>query len=131
MKRELGIARCGLACCVCSQNTECRGCRQDGFIDLAWCKDSEWYENRNCCIERGVSACWDCTESDCRKGRFADRIKPLAFTEYVRRYGEEDLLDRLEKKENAGVVYHRDGITGDYDDFDTVEDLIRFIRAER
>ncbi|MDO5310962.1 MAG: DUF3795 domain-containing protein, partial [Clostridia bacterium] len=27
MKRELGIARCGLACCVCSKNDECRGCR--------------------------------------------------------------------------------------------------------
>ena len=26
MKRELGIARCGLACCLCSENTMCDGC---------------------------------------------------------------------------------------------------------
>ena len=26
MKRELGIARCGLACCLCSENTTCAGC---------------------------------------------------------------------------------------------------------
>lgn len=26
MKRELGIARCGLACCLCSENDHCSGC---------------------------------------------------------------------------------------------------------
>lgn len=26
MKRELGIARCGLACCLCSENKTCHGC---------------------------------------------------------------------------------------------------------
>ena len=51
MKRELGIDRCGLACCLCS------------------------------------------------------------------------------KKEKKGVVYHREGINGDYDDFDDVEKLIEFIRT--
>ena len=52
MKRELGIARCGLACCLCSENVKCRGCRQDGFKDLAWCQDAEWCENRKCVIEK-------------------------------------------------------------------------------
>ena len=51
MKRELGIARCGLACCLCSEN------------------------------------------------------------------------------ERNGVVYHREGIVGDYDDFEDVEELIRFIKT--
>ena len=41
MKRELGIARCGLACCLCSENVKCKGCKQDGFLDLSWCKDAE------------------------------------------------------------------------------------------
>ena len=27
-----------------------------------------------------------------------------------------------------GVVYHRQGIVGDYDEFDDVEELIRFIK---
>ncbi len=51
MKRELGIARCGLACCLCT--------------------------------------------------------------------------------ENNGVIYHRNGINGDYDDFDEVEKLINFIKTGR
>ena len=28
----------------------------------------------------------------------------------------------------AGIVYHREGIMGDYDDFDDMEELIRFIK---
>ena len=31
MQRELGIARCGLACCLCSENVVCKGCKRDGF----------------------------------------------------------------------------------------------------
>lgn len=26
VKRELGIARCGLACCLCAENDKCAGC---------------------------------------------------------------------------------------------------------
>ena len=38
------------------------------------------------------------------------------------------LLDCLERNEKNGVVYHRKGIVGDYDDFDDVEKLIDFIK---
>ena len=47
---------------------------------------------------------------------------------FTARYGEEELLDCLERNEKAGIVYHREGITGDYDDFDDAEELISFIR---
>ena len=40
---------------------------------------------------------------------------------FVKRYGEEELLNCLERNDKNGVVYHRDGINGDYDDFDDVE----------
>lgn len=39
----------------------------------------------------------------------------------------ERLLDCLEENEQKGIVYHREGIIGDYDDFDDVEKLIEFI----
>jgi hypothetical protein len=48
---------------------------------------------------------------------------------YIKRYGEPNLLDCLERNEKAGVVYHREGIVGDYDDFNDVEELIDFIRT--
>ena len=38
-------------------------------------------------------------------------------------------MDWLEINEKAGIVYHREGINGVYDDFDTVEKLIDFINT--
>lgn len=121
MKRELGIARCGLACCLCSENVKCAGCHSGD------CPDKEWCENRNCSLDRGMSHCYDCDE-DCRKGLLR-KIKPYAFTLFAKRHGERKLLDCLEANEIHGIVYHRDGIHGDYDDFDDVETLMEFIRT--
>ena len=59
------------------------------------------------------------------------KIKPYAFTEFARRYGEDELLDCLERNEKNGIVYHREGINGDYDDFDDVETLINYIKTGR
>ena len=128
LKRELGIARCGLACCLCSENVKCKGCGQDGFLELDWCKDAEWCENRKCCISKDIMGCYECPDIQCRKGLFSDKIKALAFTEFARRYGKGYLLDCLEKNERAGIVYHREGIIGDYDEFDDIEELINFIK---
>ena len=35
----------------------------------------------------------------------------------------------MERNEKNGIVYHREGITGDYDGFEDVEELIRFIQT--
>ena len=121
MKRELGIARCGLACCLCSENDRCSGCNSGDCSDKGWC------ENRRCSMEKGVDHCHAC-RADCRKGMLA-KVKPYGFTLFVRRYGEAALLDCLERNEQNGVVYHRAGITGDYDGFDDAEQLIEFIRT--
>ncbi len=119
MKRALGIARCGLACCLCSENVTCNGCNSGD------CPDDRTCENKRCSLERHFTHCYDCPET-CRKGLLS-KIKPYAFTQFMKRYGEEALLNCLERNENRGVVYHREGINGDYDDFDDVEELIAFI----
>ena len=119
MKRELGIARCGLACCLCSENDRCHGCASDE------CPDKDWCENRKCSMQKGIAHCYECTKL-CRNGLLG-KIKPYGFSLFVQRYGVEKLLDCLEENEKRGVVYHRDGINGDYDDFDDVEKLIEFI----
>ena len=121
MKRELGIARCGLACCLCSENTHCSGCNSED------CPDKEWCENRKCSMKKGISNCFVCNEN-CRKGLLG-KIKPYGFTLFIKRYGVEELLNRLERNEKNGVTYHRNGINGDYDDFDDVETLIEFIKT--
>lgn len=129
MKRELGIARCGLACCLCSENVECKGCKKDGFMELSWCKDKDFCENRKCGIAKGVSGCFECDPAQCDKGLYKEKIKAKAFAEFAKRYGIEELLDCLERNEKTGIIYHREGIMGDYDEFDDLEELINFIRT--
>ena len=73
--------------------------------------------------------CFEC-EKDCRSGLLS-KIKPYAFTLFAKRYGEEALLDCLERNECSGVIYHRQGITGDYDDFEDIEMLMEFIKTGR
>ena len=121
MKRELGIARCGLACCICRENDHCRGC------DSGDCPGFNWCENRKCTTQKCLDHCYECSE-ECRKGLLS-KIKPYGFTLFIKRYGEEELLNCLERNEKNGVVYHRTGISGDYDEFEDVEKLICFIKT--
>ena len=121
MKRELGIARCGLACCLCSENISCGGCNSGECPGYAGC------ENRLCSLDKHFSHCFECKE-ECTKG-LLQKIKPYGFNLFIKRFGEEELLSCLESNEKRGVVYHREGINGDYDEFDDVEKLIEFIRT--
>ncbi len=95
MRRELGIARCGLACCLCSENTTCHGC------DSGECPDKDWCENRKCSLEKGIGHCYTCDE-DRQKGLLT-KIKPYAFNLFAKRYGEKQLLDCLEVKYSVTV----------------------------
>ena len=77
----------------------------------------------------GLAHCYECPSGcDAMAGA---QLKARAFGEFARRFGEGHLLDCLERNEAAGVVYHREGITGDYDDFDDLEELIAFIETGR
>ena len=58
-----------------------------------------------------------------------NKIKPYGFTLFVKKYGEKQLLYCLERNERSGIVYHREGVDGDYDDFENVEDLFLFIKT--
>ena len=57
------------------------------------------------------------------------KSKPYGFTLFARRYGEEALLDCLERNEKRGVVYHREGVVGDYDGFADVEALLELLKS--
>lgn len=83
-------------------------------------------KTENALWKKGISHCYLC-EQDCRKGLLS-KIKPYGFTVFMKRYGEDTLLDCLERNEKNGIIYHRDGINGDYDGFDSADDLIEFIK---
>ena len=109
VKRERGIAYCGLACALCESLEDCPGCRKGG------CPDREQCKNYTCCQERGLAGCWECEEFPCSAPMLA-KIKPRSFCVFIKRYGEEKLLDCLEQGQRDGLVYHRLGtVVGDYD----------------
>lgn len=121
MKRELGIGRCGFACCLCSRNDICSGC------DSGKCPGYETCVNRICSESKGLEGCYECTE-ECRKGHL-EQLRPRAFKIFIQKYGIRGLLDCLERNEGRGVVYHREDMIGDYDTFKDQDELIRFIQT--
>ena len=108
MERTKGIAYCGLACCLCSENKTCAGCRNDG------CSGKDWCKSFRCCREKGLNGCWECGDFPCDNPMF-QKPKVAAFANFVSEYGAEKLMDLLERNESDGIVYHRSGLVGDYD----------------
>lgn len=121
MRRELGIAHFGLACCLCSENKNVL------VVILVNVQIKNGVIIINVLLKKDITACYLCKE-EFHKG-LLNQIKPYGFTLFIKRYGIGELLDCLERNEIKGVVYHREGINGDYDDFDNVEELISFIKS--
>ncbi len=121
MDKEKGIAYCGLACCLCSENQNCAGCRNEG------CKDKDWCKSFNCCKQRGLNGCWECIEFPCANEMF-DKVRVRTFAKFIAEQGEEKLMQFLERNEKAGVIYHYEGkLIGDYDVPKTEEEIYRLI----
>lgn len=118
------IAYCGLACCVCSENTSCKGCRNNG------CKDKDWCKNYNCCREKGLNGCWECIDFPC-SGGMLDKLRVRTFAQFVKEYGEDELVRCLMKNKQNGLKYHYDGqLIGDYDKGQTEDEIKRIIRSD-
>lgn len=99
-ERELGIARCGLACCLCNQSDTCKGCDADTCSGVAWC------ENRRCSKEKEVAGCYAC-EEECSKGLLAE-LKPNAFRLFIKRYGMEKYKEKEEPRLQAAIAEYKE-----------------------
>jgi len=122
MDKTKGLAYCGLACAVCGQNNSCAGCRNEG------CKGRDWCKNFRCCREKGLNGCWECGDFPC-SGGMLDKMRIRAFARFIKEHGGEEMLRCLGRNEAAGVAYHYEGqLTGDYDAFQTEEEVMDFIR---
>ncbi len=125
MKRELGIARCGLACCACSEEVRktetgsCSGC------DSGECGFAPMCKSRKCSMEKGIKGCYEC-DTPCEEGVLG-KVKVKGFLAFIKKYGVDRFIDCLEKNEKAGVKYHKDGIVGDYDDCSSIDEVITIL----
>lgn len=118
--KKLGIAYCGLACCLCSENSQCPGCQNRG------CGQVEDCVHFSCCREKGLAGCWECPDFPCGQGMHGN-LRILTFAKFAKEHGAARLLECLERNRRAGVVYHRPGgLTGDYD-LETEEEIVRLL----
>ena len=121
MKRDRGVAYCGLACCVCGENETCSGCRSEGCAGKDWCMPFR------CCRERKLAGCWECEQFPCENPMFT-KLRVRAFAKLIGEFGADALMDALEQNEKAGAVYHDPGqLTGDYDRVSTEAELRRML----
>ena len=121
MEKQKGIGYYGLACAICSENTNCAGCRNGG------CKNKDWCKNLRCCKEKGLDGCWECEEFLCEEST-VNTIRIRAFARFIKKYGTDFLLQCLEKNERDGMIYHYPGkFTGDYDIPKTEDEIIDMI----
>lgn len=116
-----GIAFCGLACCVCSENKTCDGCKKGACQDRVNCK------NYNCSKSKKLKGCWECSDFPCDCPMYV-QLRTKTFSKYVAKNGLDRLIRALKNNEECGVIYHYEGqLTGDYDLFQSEEEIIQFI----
>jgi hypothetical protein len=74
-----------------------------------------------------LKGCWECEDFPC-KGGMLDNVRICSFAKFISQYGENKLLECLEKNEKAGIVYHYSGqLVGDYDLPKTEEEIVQLI----
>lgn len=116
-----GVAYCGLACCVCSENITCAGCRNEG------CKDKEWCKSFNCCKEKGKNGCWECADFPCDYSMLK-KLRVRTFAKFIAEHGEEKLMQALGNNESDGILYHYRGqLVGDYDLLQSEDEINKLI----
>ncbi|MDR0306545.1 MAG: DUF3795 domain-containing protein [Chitinispirillales bacterium] len=119
------IAYCGLLCNLCRSDGSC-DCRSANHCGKR--SSEEGCFQHDCCIENGFTGCWECPDFSCGKDMFNDEhLRLKTFVKCIKEDGIEKFSEYILRNYKNGVVYHRNGYTGDYD-LDTEEEILRLLR---
>ena len=122
---EQSIAYCGLICDFCNPKGGCN-CKSDNNCGKRL--STEGCYQYNCCTAQGIDGCWECDDVPCGMDMLApDKIKMRAFVRCIKEDGIEKFMKYLKKNKEKGIVYHREGVWGDYD-LATEEDVLELLR---
>lgn len=127
---ENAIAYCGLICGFCYPDGGC-SCKSNNHCGKRL--SPEGCYQYNCCTGKGINGCWECEDAPCGVDMLApDKIKLRAFVRCIKEDGMKRFIEYVAVNRENGVVYHRNGIWGDYDleTEDAVLDLLRNGRAD-
>ena len=127
------IAYCGLICFLCSFDGSC-DCKKDNHCGKK--ASPEGCFQYNCCIEKGLNGCWECSNAPCDKDMFSPieakqisaRRKLRAFIACIKEDGIEKFFQYIVNNTEKGIVYHRNGVYGDYD-LETEEKILCLLRT--
>jgi RimJ/RimL family protein N-acetyltransferase len=123
-KEQRGIAYCGLACILCSDEA-CPGCAA-GIADGGDCSAGK------CAAGKGLSGCYACPDYETCAEDMPHSKRNRAFNRYAREFGPEALIERLRINNKNGVTYHKPGgYSGDYDAPETEEEIFQLLRYGR
>lgn len=120
------VAYCGLICFLCRPSDICR-CRRGNHcgkrLSPAGC------HQYNCCASKGLNGCWECSDAPCGKDMLAEgRVKMRAFITCIKEDGMERFSEYIARNAENGIVYHREGIWGDYD-LDSEASVLKLLRT--
>lgn len=129
------IAYCGLICLLCSADAECY-CKANNHCSKKLSPDGCF--QYDCCIEKGLNGCWECSDAPCDKDMFApnktkrvsSRTKLRAFITCIKEDGVDLFSQYILRNAGNGIVYHKNGVYGDYD-LETEEDILQLLRGEK
>jgi hypothetical protein len=107
------ISCCGLVCILCDTYGAC-DCREDNHCGKRL--SPEGCYQYDCCTKKGLNGCWECGEAPCGEDMFSkNKIKLRAFITCIKEDGPDMYSRYISKNAENGIVYHRNGIYGDYD----------------
>ncbi len=122
------IAYCGLICGLCHPDGSC-GCKGDNHCGKR-ASPNGCYQH-TCCISKGIEGCWACSEAPCGVDMLApEKIKLRAFIRCIKEDGIDRFVEYIAANDAKGIVYHRCGITGDYD-LATEEAVLALLRTAK
>ena len=107
------VAYCGLICALCQPEAAC-SCKGGNHCGKRLSPEG-CYQYR-CCREKGYAGCWECPDAPCGRDMLAPgHVKTRAFVAYIQRHGLAAFAQALARGTEEGLVYHREGIHGDWD----------------
>ena len=107
------ISYCGLLCILCcsDRSCDCHSTNQCGKKSSA-----NGCFQHDCCVKNGFAGCWDCPDFLCGKDMFDDKhLRLKTFVKCIKEDGIDKFSEYILRNYKNGIVYHRDGYTGDYD----------------
>lgn len=123
---EQSIAYCGLICDFCFPDGGC-SCKSNNHCGKRLSPDGCY--QYHCCTEKGFCGCWECPDSPCGIDMLAkDKIKMRAFVRCIKEDGIHKFIGYINQNRDKGIVYHRDGVFGDYD-LPAEEEVLKLLRG--